>query len=116
MAIRVQPGSSCWFSHRRPCHWHTDGEMGKEMVDGGLPYCFLCGCRTTILMWEEQSPAVDCGVDQRPYNRSISCACSSYISEVTPVILKGIFTATINTAYVTGQLTASGVLAGTENR
>jgi len=67
-------------------------------------------------MWEEQSPAVDCGVDQRPYNRSISCACSSYISEVTPAILRGIFTATINTAYVTGQLIASGVLTGTENR
>jgi SP family general alpha glucoside:H+ symporter-like MFS transporter len=40
----------------------------------------------------------------------------AYISEVSPVVLRGIFTATINTAYVTGQLIASGVLAGTQSR
>jgi sugar porter (SP) family MFS transporter len=40
----------------------------------------------------------------------------AYISEVSPVVLRGIFTATVNTAYVTGQLIASGVLAGTQSR
>lgn len=40
----------------------------------------------------------------------------AYISEVSPVVLRGIFTATVNTAYVTGQLIASGVLAGTQAR
>lgn len=40
----------------------------------------------------------------------------AYISEVSPVVLRGIFTATVNTAYTTGQLIASGVLAGTQGR
>jgi hypothetical protein len=40
----------------------------------------------------------------------------AYISEITPVVLRRISTATVNTAYAVGQLIASGVLAGTESQ
>lgn len=40
----------------------------------------------------------------------------TYISEVTPVVLRGIGAAFVNLSFVIGQLVASGVLAGTESR
>ncbi len=40
----------------------------------------------------------------------------TYISEVTPVVLRGIGAAFINLSFVIGQLIASGVLAGTQSR
>ena len=40
----------------------------------------------------------------------------TYISEVTPVIFRGIGAAFINLSFVIGQLVASGVLAGTQKR
>lgn len=40
----------------------------------------------------------------------------TYISEVTPVKLRGIGAAFVNLSFVIGQLVASGVLAGTEGR
>lgn len=40
----------------------------------------------------------------------------TYISEVTPVVFRGIGAAFINLSFVIGQLVASGVLAGTQSR
>ncbi|KAK5129283.1 hypothetical protein LTR04_005098, partial [Oleoguttula sp. CCFEE 6159] len=40
----------------------------------------------------------------------------TYISEVTPVVLRGIGAAFINLSFVIGQLVASGILAGTQSR
>ena len=40
----------------------------------------------------------------------------TYISEVTPVVLRGIGAAFVNLSFVIGQLVASGVLAGTQAR
>ncbi|KAI1624125.1 hypothetical protein EDD37DRAFT_630235 [Exophiala viscosa] len=40
----------------------------------------------------------------------------TYISEITPVVLRGVATASINIFQVAGQLVCSGILAGTENR
>ena len=40
----------------------------------------------------------------------------TYISEVTPVVLRGIGAAFVNLSFVIGQLIASGVLAGTQSR
>ena len=40
----------------------------------------------------------------------------TYISEVTPVVFRGIGAAFINLSFVIGQLVASGVLAGTQTR
>ena len=40
----------------------------------------------------------------------------TYISEVTPVVFRGVGAAFINLSFVIGQLVASGVLAGTQNR
>jgi MFS family permease len=40
----------------------------------------------------------------------------TYISEITPVVLRGVATASINIFQVAGQLICSGVLAGTQNR
>ena len=40
----------------------------------------------------------------------------TYISEVTPVVFRGIAAAFVNLSFVIGQLVASGVLAGTESR
>ena len=40
----------------------------------------------------------------------------TYIGEVMPVILRGVGAAFINLSFVIGQLVASGVLAGTQNR
>ncbi len=40
----------------------------------------------------------------------------TYISEVTPVVFRGIGSAFVNLSFVIGQLVASGVLAGTQGR
>lgn len=40
----------------------------------------------------------------------------TYISEVTPVVLRGIGAAFVNLSFVIGQLVASGILAGTQSR
>ena len=40
----------------------------------------------------------------------------TYISEVTPVVFRGIAAAFVNLSFVIGQLVASGVLAGTQSR
>jgi sugar porter (SP) family MFS transporter len=40
----------------------------------------------------------------------------TYISEITPVVLRGVATASINICQVAGQLVCSGILAGTQNR
>ncbi len=40
----------------------------------------------------------------------------TYISEVTPVVLRGMAAAFVNLSFVIGQLVASGVLAGTQSR
>lgn len=40
----------------------------------------------------------------------------TYISETTPVVLRGIGAAFVNLSFVIGQLVASGVLAGTQSR
>ncbi|KAK4493640.1 hypothetical protein PRZ48_014825 [Zasmidium cellare] len=40
----------------------------------------------------------------------------TYISEVTPVVFRGVAAAFVNLSFVIGQLVASGVLAGTQNR
>ena len=40
----------------------------------------------------------------------------TYISEVTPVVFRGIGSAFVNLSFVIGQLVASGVLAGTQSR
>ncbi|KKP06437.1 sugar porter family MFS transporter [Trichoderma harzianum] len=40
----------------------------------------------------------------------------TYISEVTPVVFRGIAAAFVNLSFVIGQLVASGVLAGCQNR
>lgn len=40
----------------------------------------------------------------------------TYISEVTPVVLRGVAAAFVNLSFVIGQLVASGVLAGTQSR
>ncbi|KAK5129219.1 hypothetical protein LTR08_003743 [Meristemomyces frigidus] len=40
----------------------------------------------------------------------------TYISEVTPVVFRGIGSAFINLSFVIGQLVASGILAGTQSR
>lgn len=40
----------------------------------------------------------------------------TYISEVTPVVFRGIGSAFVNLSFVIGQLIASGVLAGTQSR
>ena len=40
----------------------------------------------------------------------------TYISEVTPVVFRGIAAAFVNLSFVIGQLIASGVLAGTQSR
>lgn len=40
----------------------------------------------------------------------------TYISEVTPVVFRGVAAAFVNLSFVIGQLVASGVLAGTQHR